>query len=193
MNAEWKRMFTLSLSVTFYALPALLLLAINCRIFWLLRKSRQTFSDADQNSKTIIRRHQHVSNNIACVVLIFLICHLPFRVTSLWFTFAHVAAIRRLNLNQIMLIIYSSRACFYLNHAVNPLLYNFGSNNFRVKFRALVWTIWQKMCGQKRRKLSHTSFTSTHMVLKTVTVRHKSQSTPWSSSGLRPLPKHCIK
>ena len=176
MTVDWKRMYSLALSVAFYALPALVLITLNICIFCLLRHSRQKFSTVDQKSMTIIRRHQQVSNNIACVVLIFLVCHLPFRVISLWFTFAPVAAIRKLSLNQMLLIIYFSRGFLYLNHSINPLIYNFGSNHFRGKFRVLIWTIRQSLCGKTRRKMSRTSLSSSYITMKTLTIRHKSLS-----------------
>jgi len=174
MNAVWKRAYAVLLTVSFYALPALMLLAINIRIYLVLRRSSHSFCDVDRKNVTA-RRHQQVSNNIACVVLIFLLCHMPLRVTALWFTFAPVSDIRRLSLNQMLLIIYMSRCCFYLNHAINPVLYNFVSSKFQEEICSLAWSLKQTMCCVlQRRKMSHSSYTSSHVTGKTAVVKNNS-------------------
>ncbi|XP_052238375.1 thyrotropin-releasing hormone receptor-like [Dreissena polymorpha] len=89
------------------------------------------FHDGTPIKHHFVKRHRQVGNNIASIVGIFFLCHLPFRIVSLWLVFAALETIERLGLEKYLLLIYSARICFYINHAINPVIYNFVSSKFR--------------------------------------------------------------
>lgn len=78
-----------------------------------------------------------VINIIASIVILFFACHLPLRVASLWFTFEDKYVIASLGLEKYLNILFSTRIIFYLNHAFNPIVYNFVSTKFRSALRTL--------------------------------------------------------
>jgi len=119
--------------VLFYALPAIMLVYLNLRIYCILRRSGNTSMIPTDNRRQNYSDRK-VANNVAIIVLIFFACNLPFRVTSLWFTFEDKDSIYELGLEKYLLLVYSSRICLYLNHAINPLIYNFVSTKFRASF-----------------------------------------------------------
>lgn len=49
----------------------------------------------------------------------------------MWFIFAKSEDIRGLGIEKYFNILYSARTMFYLNHAINPIIYNFVSTKFR--------------------------------------------------------------
>ena len=83
------------------------------------------------------RLQNQVINIIASIVVLFFICHLPLRVASLWFTFEDKHVIASLGLERYLNILFSTRIMFYLNHALNPIVYNFVSTKFRSALRTL--------------------------------------------------------
>ncbi|WAR25344.1 NMUR2-like protein, partial [Mya arenaria] len=155
INENWKRVYILLMSSCFFILPAVALLVINWHMFCLLRRNCHQFVTSG-NKREYERRQKQVANNVASIVVIFFLCHLPFRVSGLWFTFAPIPEIRRLGLENILLLIYLSRVLFYLNHAINPLVYNFVSSKFRESFKE-VW-VNVKCCRLFRRR--HYFYTS---------------------------------
>ncbi|XP_052781548.1 pyrokinin-1 receptor-like [Mya arenaria] len=172
IDEDWKRFYILLMSSCFFILPAVGLLVINCHIYWLLRRSCHQFTTSG-NKREYRRRQNQVANNVASIVLIFFLCHLPFRVSGLWFTFAPTDKIRNLGLEKLLLIIYSSRICFYLNHAINPLVYNFASS----KFRETLPEIWTrtKLCRLVERE-STRSGSAAKYTFRTATTANQAHS-----------------
>lgn len=128
---EWQKIYVIILSVLFFLLPSLFLFALNCHLYRVLHVSREYETCIHENRRERRRKQNQVANIIASIVSIFFICHLPFRVAVLWFTFADKDTIWALGLERYLLILYSVRIMFYLNHALNPVIYNFVSTKFR--------------------------------------------------------------
>jgi hypothetical protein len=110
------------------------------------------------------KRQNQVANIIASIVTVFFICHLPFRVAGLWLSFADPSTIGRLGLERYLGIVYSTRILFYLNHALNPVVYNFVSTKFRCALRDLFAnTICSRVCNlmisQKQKVVTATATT----------------------------------
>ena len=115
------------------------------------------------------KRQNQVANIIASIVTVFFICHLPFRVAGLWLSFADPSTIGRLGLERYLGIVYSTRILFYLNHALNPVVYNFVSTKFRCALSELFAnTVCSRLCNlmiSKKQKAS-TMTASTKLTLR---------------------------
>ena len=85
-----------------------------------------------------LRLRWQVINIIVTVVCVFFICHLPYRVVSIWIMLENKQKLRNIGLETYLNIIYSARILLYLNHALNPILYNFVSTKFRMALRFLI-------------------------------------------------------
>ena len=117
-----------------------------CHLCWLLGVTKGYDACIPENKpERKLKKHQIV-NTIASLVLIFFICHLPFRIAVLWFSFEDKHVIWDLGLERFLLILYSTRIMFYTNHALNPVIYNFVSSKFRSDLRILCRTASLKKC-----------------------------------------------
>ncbi|WAR04471.1 QRFPR-like protein [Mya arenaria] len=138
MILQWQKTFATLQFVFFFVLPFLTLLILYCNICYILNYSR----DVDlNNSKHCRHRRQlrmQVINIIVCLVLLFFIFHLPYRLVSMWLTYAQIKDIYGLGIERYYGMLFSVRILFYLNHAVNPIIYNFVSTKFRNGFRQIL-------------------------------------------------------
>lgn len=89
-----------------------------------------------REKKRLQKQVMHIIWSIVCV---FFLCHLPFRAYSLWMIFGNKEQILKLGLEFHLLLLYYSRMFLFLNHAVNPILYNFVSTKFRRSFMNLLY------------------------------------------------------
>ena len=128
---DWQKVYVIILTVLFFLLPSIFLFALNFHLFRVLHVTREYETCIHENRRERRRKQNQVANIILSIVSIFFICHLPFRVAVLWFTFEDKNKIWALGLERYLLILYSTRIMFYLNHALNPVIYNFVSTKFR--------------------------------------------------------------
>ena len=126
----WKKTYVVLISFLLYLLPVAILFVFNIHMYIMLRRSCQ-LQNTNKSSRDITRKQRQVANNIASLVCIFFICHLPYRTLGLWLTFVNPKLIMKLGNYRLLVLIYTSRIFFYLNHAINPLIYNFVSSKFR--------------------------------------------------------------
>lgn len=116
-----------------------------------------------------------MANIIASIVSVFFICHLPFRVAGLWLSFADHGTIGDLGLERYLGIVYSTRILFYLNHALNPVVYSFVSTKFRNALSDLFLdTACSGVCKtltSRKRKLSSNSATTRLTTRKATSLR----------------------
>ena len=130
---DWHKMYIVSLAFFFYCLPCSLLFCLYCKICCVLNKARRENINMDDAHRFRDRKmlQFQVMNIITSIVFLFFICHLPLRVIGLWVTFENVRNIAKLGLETYYNILYFGRIMFYLNHAMNPIIYNFVSTKFR--------------------------------------------------------------
>lgn len=128
---EWQKIYVIVLTALFFVLPTIFLFALNCHLYRVLHFPREYEACIHENRRERRRKQNQVANIIASIVSIFFVCHLPFRVAVLWFTFEDKNKIWALGLERYLLLLYSVRIMFYLNHALNPVIYNFVSTKFR--------------------------------------------------------------
>ncbi|KAL4229344.1 hypothetical protein ACF0H5_012383 [Mactra antiquata] len=143
MSPDWHRLYVAILCICYFVVPFLILLILYCRICYILQISNHDITSGELRKDSKQSRYRHrlraqVVNIIVCLVLLFFMFHLPYRIISMWFTFGDQRAIHSLGLHKLFHIIYSVRILFYFNHAVNPIIYNFVSSKFRNALRCLI-------------------------------------------------------
>lgn len=79
---------------------------------------------------------------LGTVVTFFFVCLLPFRALIVWIVLAPHEEVMKLGNEGYYTLLYFCRIMFYLNSAINPILYNLMSSKFRNGFL--------KLCGIKR-------------------------------------------
>lgn len=93
---------------------------------------------------------------LGTVVAFFFICLLPFRIFSLWFILESEEEISKLTKEQFYNVLNFCRVMFYINSAINPILYNVMSSKFRSAFLKALGFNWRR-----KRLLRHLSRQST--------------------------------
>jgi hypothetical protein len=72
---------------------------------------------------------------LATVVVFFFACMLPFKVLTLWIVTLQVEVMDVVTIETFYIMLYFSRVMFYINSAINPILYNIMSSKFREGFK----------------------------------------------------------
>ncbi|XP_077992107.1 growth hormone secretagogue receptor type 1-like [Glandiceps talaboti] len=96
-------------------------------------KSSLSEDDGMRESSNILARRRAVSMLIA-VVTLFFICLLPQRVVSLWLVFRKENTVPSMGITGLLSLITFCRVMFYLNSAINPVIYNIMSTKFKIAF-----------------------------------------------------------
>ena len=143
-SSKWKKCYLVVYSVLVYVIPVIVLFILYTKVIRKLRAAPGSgnsieFNESYRCSQDRHRIRKQVVNIIICVVVVFFICHLPFRMIGLFFLFSDKRTIRNLGLESYLSILNYSRCLLYLNHALNPILYNFVSTKFRSAFRYMVF------------------------------------------------------
>lgn len=145
-------MYVIGFSVAFFLIPCLFMTVLYTHLCLVLNRSIHARNDDERSlrscRKETKQKTYQVANTIVSIVVVFFICQLPIRVVALWFSFADKNEIWKLGLEKFLLILYSTRIMFYLNHALNPVVYNFVSSKFRTAFKAFCINV--KNCGCHR-------------------------------------------
>ena len=154
---SWHKLYIVSLSLFFFGLPCSLLFCLYCKICCVLKaasKENKFMDDARKYRDKKVLQFQ-VVNIITSIVFLFFICHLPLRVIGLWFAFENMSKIVSLGLATVYNILYFGRIMFYLNHACNPIIYNFVSTKFRHAMKYMLTgkrSLGSFISSQKRKK-----------------------------------------
>ena len=151
ISEPWHKAYIVMLTVVFFVLPSSVLLCLYCIVCYVLHKARKETTRLGKTNqyRDKKRLRRQVINILTSIVLLFFICHLPYRVFGIWTTFGSDHA--SLGFETYFDILYACRIMFYLNHAVNPIIYNFVSTKFR---DALIYML----TGKQR----HGSLVSSH-------------------------------
>ena len=92
---------------------------------------------------------------LVIVVAIFFACMLPFKVFTLWIVTLSVDLFEVIDVDTFYLLLYFCRVMFYINSAINPILYNLMSSKFREGFRKVFHCVNWPLTPQRFR-LDHT-------------------------------------
>lgn len=72
---------------------------------------------------------------LVTVVVFFFACMLPFKLLTLWIVTLSDDVFKVIDVETFYLLLYFCRVMFYINSAINPILYNIMSSKFREGFR----------------------------------------------------------
>ncbi|XP_046433996.1 growth hormone secretagogue receptor type 1 isoform X2 [Neodiprion pinetum] len=151
MNSSAKVAFMLVLTILFFVLPLFLLLGLYLVIVRHLVKDSSTTSSCGESYQARARRQ--VVLMLLTVVFSFFVCLAPFRLLTLFVVLSPDGALD-LGMEAYYNLLYFGRIMFYLNSAINPILYNLMSSRFRIGFL--------KLCGiRKPRRVESNTFRST--------------------------------
>lgn len=142
IQKDWQKFYIVLMTLVIYVLPCMILFLLYSRVCWILNpfyESKSDIHDVTHREKKRVRRQ--VVNIIATIVIVFFLCHLPYRVVSLWLVFENKRVLENLGLEKYLNILYSARILLYINHALNPILYNFVSKRFRA---TLIFLFYEK-------------------------------------------------
>ncbi|KAH1012198.1 hypothetical protein HUJ05_011394 [Dendroctonus ponderosae] len=123
-------------------------------------------------SQSVIKYRKQVMLMLATVVTAFFICLSPFRALTLWIIFSPPGS--NFRLDNYYKILYFSRIMFFINSAVNPILYNIMSSKFRGGF--------SRLCGMRKLKRQ---FQNTGIIRRSTTSSTSPSTQPTSDSGVR--------
>lgn len=114
-----------------------------------------------------VKARKQVIAMLGAVVLSFFICLLPFRLLTLWIIFAPEETFQQLNVDTYYNLLYFCRIMWYLNSAVNPILYNLMSSKFRIGFvklfRCFLLQNRRNRTARKQRATFNTTTTSSYL------------------------------
>lgn len=119
-----------------------------------------------------VKARKQVVLMLGAVVLSFFVCLLPFRVLTLWIIFVPEETFHSLNMETYYNLLYFCRIMWYLNSAINPILYNLMSSKFRKGFFKLCrcYSIGQNkryIKGRARAATFNTTTTSSYLTQNT--------------------------
>ncbi|KAL4229350.1 Serpentine type 7TM GPCR chemoreceptor Srsx [Mactra antiquata] len=138
----WHRVYVVSLCFLYFVLPFSVLLILYCRICYILQSTDADAPNGSLKESSHCRNRRNlriqVLNIIVCLVVLFFLFHLPYRVVSMWFIFANKEDLRDLGIETYFNVLYAARTLFYLNHSINPIIYNFVSTKFRNTLRGMI-------------------------------------------------------
>lgn len=128
--------FFLFLVFTFFLIPLIVLIILySCIVRHLIRDSSTSTSNSSNTGESYQNRaRKQVVLMLLGVVLSFFICLAPFKILTLYLILAPTEQVFDIDLDTYFNILYSSRIMFYLNSAVDPILYNLMSSKFRAGF-----------------------------------------------------------
>lgn len=130
--------FILLLITVFFFIPLVILLLLYSVVVRHLIHDSSTSTAESYHAKA----RRQVILMLLTVVFSFFICLAPFKIFTFYIVLAPTEDVDAIDLDTYFNILYFSRIMFYLNSAVNPILYNLMSSRFRMGFL--------KLCGFRK-------------------------------------------
>eukprot|EP00090_Calanus_glacialis_P020817 TRINITY_DN32134_c0_g1_i1.p1 TRINITY_DN32134_c0_g1~~TRINITY_DN32134_c0_g1_i1.p1 ORF type:complete len:520 (-),score=78.63 TRINITY_DN32134_c0_g1_i1:357-1916(-) len=194
VEPPWTKAFFLSIISLFFWLPLFVLVLLYAIIARSLTAgvtvTKHTGSTAcdrtgqGQGSEpaAVTRGRRQIVVMLGTVVVFFFACLLPFKVLTMWVVISPYEIFDHINLEVYFNILYFCRLMFYINSAVNPILYNTMSSRFRERFRRVFG------CGKSpvlfgRMRSATNSHTSSTRFSSSLSTKIDSQVTSWSDKS----------
>lgn len=164
------RVFFYAIMTLFFLVPLIILVVIYTIITRNLmaerpasyRSSRDLTTLASKkakNDKVSLVARKQVITMLGAVVICFFVCLAPIRAFQIWVIVAKSEDLMRAGFDFYYNCLYFCRVMFYINSAVNPVLYNVISSKFRKAFKKQLCKFC--MCSWKKNHCNH------HSALKT--------------------------
>ncbi|XP_067652705.1 growth hormone secretagogue receptor type 1-like [Haliotis asinina] len=151
LHLSWHKIYVLLSTVLFFLVPFVVLVFLYSKMcLRVLSSRRSSMEEIPAQMKEVNRLKRQLLLIVLTVVLAFFLCQTPYRAIVLWMLFDTTKSVRNLGFVGYLSLIYFTRILLYLNHAINPFLYNFVSRKFR---RALT-----SMCCRTLRRKSFNDF-----------------------------------
>lgn len=138
--------FILLLIIVFFIVPLIILLVLYSVIVRHLIRDETTTSTVESYHT---RARKQVVLMLLTVVFSFFICLAPFKILTLYIIMASTEDVEAIDHDTFYNILYFTRIMFYLNSAINPILYNLMSSRFRLGFL--------KLCGLNKQSVGDPS------------------------------------
>ena len=88
-------------------------------------------------SSCVLRSRKQVVSMLTAVVIFFFACMMPFKIFILWIITLDKDVDDVISMETYYLLLYFCRVMFYINSAINPILYNIMSSRFHEGFLKL--------------------------------------------------------
>jgi len=139
----------------------------------------------------VTRGRRQIVIMLGTVVLFFFACLLPFKVLTMWVVISPYEIFDHINLELYFNILYFCRLMFYINSAINPILYNTMSSRFRDRFRRVFG------CGRSlifnRKRSATQSHTSSTRFSNSLSHKIENQNQGWSEKLQGNFPGSTLK
>ena len=130
-------------------------LAIKCSIqlFFLTGSTIGERSGQGQGAEpaAVTRGRRQIVVMLGTVVVFFFACLLPFKVLTMWVVISPYEILDHINLEVYFNILYFCRLMFYINSAINPILYNTMSSRYPLSLCCWPKTIFIRFRERFRR------------------------------------------
>lgn len=146
--------FLMTISI-FFLLPLMVLIILYAIIAKKLIMSDTKMKMRLSKPELSVKARKQVVLMLGAVVLSFFTCLLPFRMLTLWIISVPEETFQQLSVDTYYNLLYFCRIMWYLNSAVNPILYNLMSSKFRKGFFKLC-----RCCLVRYRRRSQTRVTN---------------------------------
>ncbi|CAB4056298.1 unnamed protein product [Lepeophtheirus salmonis] len=129
VDTIWAKVYFYAMLILFFCIPLILLMFIYKRISDNLVSSSNQINFRE--SKAVVKSRKQVVVMIATVVFVFFACLFPFKVLTLWIVVSPHEIFDIISIETYYNLLYFCRIMFYINSAINPILYNIMSTKFR--------------------------------------------------------------
>ncbi|XP_023341475.1 neuromedin-U receptor 1 [Eurytemora carolleeae] len=145
VDAPWTKVYFMTIISLFFWFPLVILLILYTTIARKLTakgppNKHMGSSSAEKDMKAaeraaLTRGRKQIVLMLGTVVTFFFACLLPFKVLTMWIVVSPVEVFDVIDSEVYFNLLYFSRLMFYINSAINPILYNTMSSRFRERFR----------------------------------------------------------
>lgn len=168
---EWSTTFFLMIISLFFLIPLIILIILYAIIAKNLISNDLKHRIRLSKPEVSLKARKQVVMMLGAVVLSFFVCLLPFRVLTLWIIIESDETFQQMSIEKYYSILYFCRIMWYLNSAVNPILYNLMSTKFRNGFLKLCLfsNLQRNKIKKIRKNTQNTAITNSTYLASTVT------------------------
>ncbi len=136
----WEQMYVFTLAFLFFIFPLAIIVVLYTLIGKKLLKQRADIKMSSGNTRGMLslKLRKQIVLMLGTVTALFFVCLLPFKVLSLWHIYATEEHLEYLGLETYLNLTSFARTMYYLNSAINPIVYNLVSTRFRNYFKRSV-------------------------------------------------------
>jgi hypothetical protein len=132
---KWSIVYILITIVIFFIFPVIILIILYSIIVNQLAQRSHMINDV---AKSFFQNRYQIVRMLCTVIFIFFVCLFPFRAMMMWIMFSPLQKIIEFGIEGYFCLLYFSRIMFYLNSALNPILYTLMSTKFKRNFLHLL-------------------------------------------------------